>query len=216
MNNEIMYRSKKAITIIVDDQYKQGLCDTLKERYASDKWYNVILCDEYDDRYESEIYIIVGENAVVNENTKKIGGIVIDLSDSIIGELIDYNMDLSTVRIQLLDGITLLKDTLIGIDFEDLKDVLKKRDNISVSIVNSRTASDIKMVIEKLIRKTQIDILKCKSVYLYIEGDIGLIEANELAKELESVLGNHIHIAFTAAYDLSRKDEYYIMGLFAS
>lgn len=216
MNNEITYHSKKAITIIVDEQYEKGLCDTLKERYASDKWYNVILRDEYDDRYESEIYIIVGKNAVINENTEKLGGIVIDLSDSIIGELIDYNIDLPTVRIQFLDGITLLKDTLIGIDFEDLKDVLKNRDKISVSIVNSKTAYDVKMVIEELIRKNEIDILKCKSVYLYIEGDIGLMEANELAKELESVLGNHIHIAFTAAYDLSRKDEYYIMGLFAS
>ena len=74
----------------------------------------------------------------------------------------------------------------------------------------------MKGVIRQLIAKTKADIQSCKSAYLYVDGDIGLMEVNELAKELETLLGDDVHIAFTASYDSSKEEEYDVMVLLAS
>ena len=44
-----------------------------------------------------------------------------------------------------------------------------------------------------------------------MDGDIGLIEVNELVMELETVLGDDVYIAFTASYTSSKTEEYYAM-----
>ena len=212
---ELHNEKKNAITIIVCDQDEKGLCDTLETRYADAEWIDVIPYGDYDAATKSEMYILVGALWDSDENVKKLDGVVINLSDSIIKELSDSDISLSSVRNQLLDGITLSKDTMVGIDFQDLMDVLQNRNNISVGFVSSKVTSEAKTVITQLIAKTKVDVEKCKSAYFYVDGDIGLMEVNELVAELATLLGDEDYIAFTASYNPIKSEEYYAMILIA-
>ena len=128
----------------------------------------------------------------------------------------DENNDLSTIRNQILDGITapLFKDTLIGLDYMDLKYAIQDCNNIFVGIINTKSMSDIKGLVDKVINKAKMKIDDCKKAYLYVEGDISLMELNEIAVSLEESMVDGSNIAFTASYNSNKVDEYYVMVLF--
>ena len=74
----------------------------------------------------------MGDSVVIEEKIKKTSKIVIDLSDSIIMEMIDSSEDLSNVRNQLIDGIILYKDTLVGlIEANELDELMREGTNIA-------------------------------------------------------------------------------------
>lgn len=202
--------------ILVSDKNEKELYDALKTKYADDNWIDVIVGSESYDLDESKIYILVGDSVLIDEKIKKPSVIVIDLSDSIIIDMIDSPEDLSNVRNQLIDGIILHKDTLVGIDYMDIYSVLQDCKNISAGIIHSKLTSDASALIENLIAKAKVDISKCESAYLYVNGDIGLVEVNELANALEAAMIDEANIAFTASYDSSKVDEFYVMVLFGS
>lgn len=207
---------KSGYVIIVSDKNEKELYDALKTKYADDNWIDVIVGSESYDLDESKIYILVGDSVVIDEKIKRPGVIAIDLSDSIIMDMIDSSEDLSNARNQLIDGIILHKDTLVGIDYMDIYSVLQDCKNISVGIIHSKIAFNASVLIENLIAKAKVDISKCESAYLYVNGDIGLMEVNELANALEAVMIDEANIAFTASYDSSKVDEFYVMVLFGS
>ena len=207
---------KSGYVIIVSDKNEKDLYDALKVKYTDDNWVDVIVSSESYDLDESKIYILVGDSVVIDEKIKRPGVIAIDLSDSIIMDMIDSSEDLSNARNQLIDGIILHKDTLVGIDYMDIYSVLQDCKNISVGIIHSKIAFNASVLIEKLIAKAKVDISKCESAYLYVNGDIGLMEVNELANALEAAMIDETNIAFTASYDSSKVEEYYVMVLFAN
>lgn len=153
---------------------------------------------------------------MLDEKINKPRGIVIDLSDSKIMDMIDSIEDLSFVRNKLMDGITLSKEILVGIDYMDIQNVLIGLNKISVGIINSKSGSDASDLIKNLIEKAKVDISKCESAYLYVDGDIGLMEVNELANELEASMIDEANIAFTASYDSTKVDEFYVVVLFGT
>ena len=212
MNNMVT----SSYVILVSDKNEKELYDALKTKYADDNWIDVIVGSESYDLDESKIYILVGDSVLIDEKIKKPSVIVIDLSDSIIIDMIDSPEDLSNVRNQLIDGIILHKDTLVGIDYMDIYSVLQGCKNISAGIIHSKLTSDASALIENLIAKAKVDISKCESAYLYVNGDIGLVEVNELANALEAAMIDEANIAFTASYDSSKVDEFYVMVLFGS
>ena len=98
----------------------------------------------------------------------------------------------------------------------DIYSVLQDCKNISAGIIHSKLTSDASALIENLIAKAKVDISKCESAYLYVNGDIGLMEVNELANALEAAMIDEANIAFTASYDSSKEDEFYVMVLFGA
>ena len=206
---------KNIITIIVSGNNDKVLYNTLKEHYAQVEWIDIILYADYNNENESDIYILVGDD--IGEDNKP-NGIVIDLSDSILVNMTDEYNDMSTIRKQLIDGIAapLYKDILIGLDYTDIKSVIQDSDDIKASVINTKSTSDFNGLVDKLIAKANVNvnISDRKNVYFYVEGDIALMEVNELAKGLEERMGNGSNIAFTASYDSEKTGEYYVMVLF--
>ena len=205
----------KGYMIIVSDKNEKELCDALKARYMGNDWIDVIVSSEYCDSDESYVYIMVGDSTAIDENVKRAGRIIIDLSDLKILNMIDSDEELSVVRNLLIDGITLSKEAMVGIDYMDIHSVLQGNDNISVGMIHCKSVSDMSGLVQEMIAKARINISECGSAYLYVDGDIGLMEVNELANELDEVMGEEANIAFTAAYDSDKVDEFYAMVLFA-
>lgn len=202
--------------IVVADKNGKDLYGSLKEKYANDDWVHVILSSESYDFDESNIHILVGDTVEIDEKINKASGIVIDLSDSKIMDMINSTDDLAIVRNQLIDGITLHKDILVGVDYIDIQCVLQGHNNISVGIIRSKSTFDASDLVNKLIAKAKVDISRCKSAYLYVDGDIGLMGANELANALRASMLEGTNIVYDVSYDSSVVDEFYVMVLFGN
>lgn len=205
----------KGYMIIVSDKNEKELCDALKARYIGNNWIDVIESSECCNLDESYVYIMVGDSVVIDEKVKRPERIIIDLSDSKILNMIDSDEDLPIVRNMLMDGITLSKEAMVGIDYMDIHSVLQGHDNISVGMIHCKSVSNMSGLVKEMIAKARVDISECESAYLYMDGDIGLMEVNELANELDELMGEEANIAFTAAYDSDKIDEFYAMVLFA-
>lgn len=206
------------VTIIVCGNNGKILQEELKASYADTEDVNVELAECYEINNRAELYILVGATNDVEELAQKINGNVIKLSDDIILKTASESNNLSIIRNQIIDGILapLVSDKLIDIDLEDILNVFRGAEDTSISLVNSKEISSLEAVSEKLIAKADVDISECSKAYLYIEGDVSLMEINEIATSLAATIGEDKYIAFTAVYNPSTENQYNVMTMFVS
>ena len=105
-------------------------------------------------------------------------------------------------------------DILIGLDISDVLDLFRNYSELNIGIVTANCSSDATETIDALIASTQADISGCNKVYLYIKGDVSLMDVNDVAQALENRLGDEVEILFTATYDANKADEYDVLAFF--
>ncbi len=105
----------------------------------------------------------------------------------------------------------LRENRMIGIDFDDVKSVFKDGGIAHFSTGHgfgeTRAADAVKEAIESPLLETTID--GAKDIMLYIVGgyDIGMMEINEIASEVQNRAGEDCTLIFEAAIDDAMKDE---------
>lgn len=117
---------------------------------------------------------------------------------------------------QIIDAVmaTENEDILIGLDISEVLDLFREYKELYIGMVNTRSTTEASQTIDALISSTQTDVTGCSKVYLYIKGDVSLIEVNDVAQTLEYRIGEEAEILFTATYDKSREREYEVIALF--
>lgn len=206
------------VSIIVCDSNGRVLKEELMAEYADIEDVNVELDSAHNIERKSYLYILVGNADAVDEKIHKLNGSVIELLDCKLINLVNEPSELCILRKQIIAGILapLLIETLIDIDITDILDIVQGANDIYISVVNSKEVSKLEEIHKKLIMKAGVDMSRCSRAYLYVEGDVSLMEINEIATSLDKAMGNDKYIAFTAVYNSSVENEYNAVVLFAS
>ena len=211
-----MNNFSNAITIVVCDSNEKSLCKELNERYSYTDCMRAIPFSDLNKENKSNLSVFVGDAKVIDTGVLSQGEKYIDLSDLKIMHLVDKNKDVHMLRVQMIDGIAAAVSgkTLIGFDLMDLLKVLQDYETMFIGVINSKEASKSNEKVERLVTRAGGDVSKCSSAYLYLEGDISLIEVNDMALSLSETLKEDTYIAFTASYNDALPDEYNVMALF--
>lgn len=137
-------------------------------------------------------------------------------SDEKLIHLVNENRDIDTIRQLINDSIHTVEsgNVLIGLDITDLEELFKDNKELYIGMVNSNDASDPVELVEELIKSTTADVSGCSSVYLYLEGDLSLMDVNDVATALDATLGEEVDIVFTATYNEMTLNEYDVMAVF--
>ena len=107
--------------------------------------------------------------------------------------------------------LMLAENRMIGLDFDDVKSVLKDRGIAHFSTGHgfgeTRAADAVKGAIESPLLETTID--GAKAILLYIVGgyDIGMMEIDKIASEVQNRASEDCILIFGAAIDDTMKDE---------
>ncbi|MCQ4637187.1 cell division protein FtsZ [Anaerovorax odorimutans] len=117
---------------------------------------------------------------------------------------------------QGIQGISelIIDDALINLDFADVTTVMKDRGVAHMGVGKgsgeNRVSDAVKDAIESPLLETSID--GAKAVLINVTGgyDLGMLEANEAASEIEKAADNNAIIIFGAAIKEDIKDEIYI------
>ena len=102
-------------------------------------------------------------------------------------------------------------DAMINVDFADVRSVMTDRGVAHMGVGHgfgeTRAADAVKEAIESPLLETTID--GAKDILLYIVGgyDIGMMEINEIASEVQTRAGEDCTLIFGAAIDDAMKDE---------
>lgn len=141
---------------------------------------------------------------------------MINIKDEKLMHLVHDSRNLIEIRQLLKDSIKMVEsgNILIGLDITDLEELLKDYKELHIGMVNSKDTSNSAELVEELIKSTKADVSVCNSVYLYLKGDVSLMDVNEVATSLEEKLGEEVNIVFTATYSEIVPDEYGVMALF--
>lgn len=137
-------------------------------------------------------------------------------SDEKLIHLVNENRDIDTIRQLINDSIHTVEsgNVLIGLDITDLEELFKDNKELYIGMVNSNDASDPVELVEELIKSTTADVSGCSSVYLYLEGDLSLMDVNDVATALDATLGEEVDVVFTATYNEMTLNEYDVMAVF--
>lgn len=141
---------------------------------------------------------------------------MVNITDEKLKHLVCEKRDINIVR-QLLDNsfeMVEAGNVLIGLDILELEKLFRDNKELYIGMVNSKDASNSARLVEELIESTNVDVTNCNSVYLYLEGDLSLVDVNEVATALQEQLGEAVNIVFTATYNETIPDEYEVMALF--
>lgn len=141
---------------------------------------------------------------------------MINIKDEKLMHLVHDSRNLIEIRQLLKDSIKMVElgNVLIGLDITDLEELFKDYKELHIGMVNSKDALNSVELVEELITSTKVDVSGCSSVYLYLEGDISLMDVNDVATSLEEKLGENVDIVFTATYSEMTPDEYNVIALF--
>lgn len=141
---------------------------------------------------------------------------MINIKDEKLMHLVHDSRNLIEIKQLLKDSIKMVEsgNVLIGLDITDLEELFKDYKELHIGMVNSKDAFNSVELVEKLITSTKVDVSGCSSVYLYLEGDISLMDVNDVATSLEEKLGENVDIVFTATYGEMTPDEYNVIALF--
>lgn len=107
--------------------------------------------------------------------------------------------------------LMLAEDRMIGLDFDDVKSVLKDRGVAHFSsghgFGKTKVADAINDAIENPLLETAIE--RAKGILINITGgyDIGMMEINEIPNEVQNRVGEDCTLIFGAAIDDAMKDE---------
>ena len=128
------------------------------------------------------------------------------------------NMDIADPKAkqQIVDAIMAAEneDILIGLDISDVLNLFRDYTDLHIGMINAGNNTDATKTIDALIASTQADVSGCNKVYLYIKGDVSLMDVNDVAQALENRLGDEVEILFTATYDANKADEYDVLAFF--
>lgn len=141
---------------------------------------------------------------------------MINIKDEKLMHLVHDSRNLIEIRQLLKDSIKMVElgNVLIGLDITDLEELFKDYKELHIGMVYSKDVSNSVELVEELITSTKADVFGCSSVYLYLQGDISLMDVNDVATSLEEKLGENVDIVFTATYSEMTPDEYNVIALF--
>lgn len=141
---------------------------------------------------------------------------ILNLSDEKLIHLLNGNRDTHMIKELVNDSIDTVEsgNVLIGLDITDLEELFENYKELHIGMVNSNDTSNSAELVEELIKSTKADVSVCNSVYLYLKGDISLMDVNDVVTSLEVKLGDKVDIVFTATYADVPVDEYQVMAVF--
>lgn len=203
------------ITIVACGKNEHMLCDKLSGRYDNTEAVGAIRFSQLTEDIKSCLFIYVGDIDKVDISILPATVKWIDLTDKKIEHLLNSENNIENIRTQIIDGIVApYLGSLIGIDIVDIVNLINSCDTLKIGLADSKGALDIQKLISNVILSSGVDILKCKSIYMSICGDIGIIEGNEIVENMEEVVGEDNYIVWSVIYDGKVENEYYVMALF--